>query len=120
MKQLKADYPSARMSSYVAGQEIGIFDLMYHNGLEVDRLKATQSKWTRSQRCALAWKSGKIMVRSNQPWVSKFVREVEFFTGEDSGHDDQVDALVSAFDAIAGNVPVDWCAGGFRFGQACM
>ncbi len=120
LKQFRTEYPEARMSSYVAGQERGIFDLMYVNGLEVDRLPAVQSKWTRSQRCALAWKTGKILVRSNQPWTNTFIREVEFFTGEDGGHDDQVDALVSAFDAQACSAPVGWVGGGFLFGSACM
>jgi len=120
MKRLRDDYPKARLASYVSGQERGIFDLLFYRGLEIERLPARQSKWTRSQRCALAWKAGRIMVRRGQPWTAKFVREVEYFTGEDGHHDDQVDALVSAYDAHAATAPVGWAGGGFKFGRAVV
>lgn len=118
LHEVRRTYPGARMGSYVAGTERGIFDLMFYRGLEVERLPATQSKWARSQRCAIAWKAGRIMVRRNQPWTSTFCREVEFFTGEDGSYDDQVDALVSGYDMHAATAPVGWAAGGFKFGRA--
>lgn len=118
LRSMSLDIP-VPIASYVGGQERAIYDLLFYRGTEVQRMRAHVSKYARSQRASIAWKSGRIMVRANQAWTKAFVREVEFFTGAENGHDDQVDALVSGYDFHALNAPVGWAQEqGFRFGRA--
>jgi phage terminase large subunit-like protein len=112
--------PPVRFGSYVSGTEKGIFNLMFHRGVVIERLPARYSKWTRAQKCAIAWRSGRILVRAGQPWTAAYVREVEYFTGAEGKKDDQVDATVSVFDLIDQGQPVEWAGGGFAFGSAVM
>lgn len=121
LADLQRDHPPpVRMASYVSGPEKGIFNLLFHEGIAVERLPARFSKWVRAQKAAIAWKAGRILVKRGQSWTPRFVREVEFFTGDDAGRDDQVDALVSAYDAHEMSAPVGWAGGGFTFGRAVM
>lgn len=121
LEEAKDAYPKdTRMVSYVSGPEKGILNLLFHDGIPIERLPAKFSKWTRSQKCAIAWRTGRVLVRMGQPWSHKFAREVEFFTGREGAVDDQVDALVSAFDLIEANAPVEWAGSGFKFGAAVV
>lgn len=121
LRAVKADYPPpVRFASYVAGPEKGILNLLFHDGLPIERLPAKFSKWTRSQRTARAWKGGRILVRRGQPWSKRYARAVEFFTGREGAVDDEIDATVSAFDLIEANAPVGWAGAGFKFGGAVM
>ncbi len=118
LKEAKAEFGS-RMAAYVAGPEKGIYNLMFHHaGIEVERMPARYSKWVRAQKTAIAWNTGRIIVRENQPWTKAFVREINNFTGAEGAQDDQVDALVGGYDAHESSAPVGWAAGGFRFGKA--
>ena len=121
LREVRDAHPAeARMASYVAGPEKGILNLLFHDGITIERLPARFSKWTRSQRCAVAWKSGRILVKRGAPWAAKFAREVEYFTGNETNRDDQVDALVSGFDLVEASAPVGWAGAGFTFGAAVM
>ena len=60
-------------------------------------------KFTRSLPVSAAWGDGRVLVPSNAaayPWLRDFVHEVTRFTGKGDAHDDQVDALDVAFDAV--------------------
>lgn len=117
LHEMQKDYVLP-VASYVSGQERAVFDLLFYRGIEIHRMPARSSKWARSQRAGIAWKAGRIMVRRGQPWTNAFVREVEYFTGQEDAHDDQVDALVSAYDYHAMNAPVGWAnEHGFKFGR---
>lgn len=119
-KAIMGRYPRpCRYGTYTSGPEKGILGHLFHADVEIERMPARHNKWTRSQRTATAWKQGRILVRRGQPWSVLFAREVEYFTGDERGHDDQVDALVSAFDLVELCAPVGWAGGGFRFGKAC-
>ena len=120
LRDVQTTYPGARMVTYTSGPEKGVLNLLFDDGIPIERLPARHSKWTRSQRCALAWKTGRIVVLSGQRWSTKFAREVEFFTGNEGAIDDQVDALVSIFDLLEASGPVAWASGGFSFGSPCM
>jgi predicted phage terminase large subunit-like protein len=116
-KALMAEHPyPVRYGCYMGGNEKGILNLLFVEDVAIERMPARHSKHTRSQRCAKAWKTGRILVRRGQSWSTKFAREVEYFTGNERGHDDQVDALVSAFDLVELAAPVGW-DGGFTFGS---
>ena len=104
----------------MGANEKGILNLLFQDDVHIERMHARHNKYTRAQRCSVAWKAGRILVRSGQPWSASFAREVEHFTGNEQGKDDQVDALVSAFDLVELNAPVGWGGGGFTFGKACV
>jgi len=64
---------------------------------------ATGDKFTRSIDVAAAWNDGRVLLPRGAPWVDVFLGEVCAFTGVDDRHDDMVDALASAHDAVKGN-----------------
>lgn len=119
-KALMTEHPyPVRYGCYMGGNEKGILNLLFVEDVSIERMPARHSKHTRSQRCAVAWRAGRILVRSDQPWSARFAREVEYFTGNERGHDDQVDALVSGFDLVELTAALGW-EGGFTFGRAVM
>lgn len=119
LREVQSDYPGVQIASYVGGQERAIYDLLFYRGIEIARMPARVSKWARATRSSIAWKAGRIMVRAGQTWTKSFAREVEYFTGQEEAHDDQVDALVSGYDYHALNAPVGWAQEqGFKFGRA--
>jgi len=72
-------------------------------------------KWTRAQPAAAAWNQGRIRVPLRGEWVMDFIGETELFTGISDRHDDQIDALVYAWNAYLANgapVPVESYEGG--------
>jgi predicted phage terminase large subunit-like protein len=118
-KALMLKYPDARYGCYMGANEKGVLNLLFQDNVAIERMPARHNKFTRAQRCANAWKSGRIMVRQGQDWTGAFCRETEFFTGNERGHDDQVDALVSGFDLVELTAAGGW-DGGFKFGKCCM
>lgn len=119
LKRAMVDYPDVQMAMYMSGPEVGVLNLLFHNGVPITRMPARHNKWTRAKRTAVAWRSGRILVRAGQPWTAKFVRVVEYFTGNERARDDDVDALVSAHDLVAMNEPLDWIGNStFMFGNA--
>jgi predicted phage terminase large subunit-like protein len=100
LKDLKDKYKGARMFSYVSGPEIGVYHHMAVEGIFVHQMRARWHKEFRARPCAAAWERGMIKILPHQKWTGAFLREVHSFTGEKDGQDDQVDAMVSAFDAL--------------------
>ncbi len=120
-KALMARYPyPVRYGCYMGANEKGILNLLFQDHVAIERMPARHNKFTRAQRCAGAWKVGRIMCSRGMAGASSFARECEFFTGNEKGHDDQVDALVSGFDLVELNAPVGWAGSGFTFGSAVM
>jgi len=95
IKALKKKWAIHKSRWYTNTTEIGVSDL-----LDVRAVVAKEDKFTRSQPVAAAWNAGKVLVPSDGPWTNQFVSEVVSFTGVDDAHDDQVDALAAAFDAL--------------------
>ena len=119
-KALMGEYPyPVRYGCYMGGNERGILNLLFQDDVAIERMPTRHNKYTRSQRCAKAWRAGRILVRAGQPWSAAFAREVEYFTGNERGKDDQVDAMVSGFDMVETIAAEGW-SGGFSFGRACM
>jgi predicted phage terminase large subunit-like protein len=100
---LRARFPGATLASYVSGTERGSLDFMARQGAPVTPLTARADKFTRAQLTAAAWNAGRILLPREGRWLNPFVEEIAGFTGVNDRHDDQVDALVSAFDATAGH-----------------
>ncbi len=102
LKALKAKYQAARLHAYVGGTEKGVVDLLNStHGLNINPMPAVADKFVRAQGTSAKWNQGRILIPSKPKWVNPFVEEVCGFTGVNDANDDQVDALVSAYDAFA-------------------
>jgi predicted phage terminase large subunit-like protein len=115
---LQKRYPGSRTVSYVSGQEKAILELLFHRNVVVEGMPARWSKIYRAQKAAAAWNQKKVFVPFGSPeWLEVFLHEVKYFTGVTEMHDDQIDALVGAFDALEAGRPVAEFAQGFTFGS---
>jgi predicted phage terminase large subunit-like protein len=104
LRALRHRYPQARMVAYVGGTEKGIVDLLNRDhGLRIEAKAAKADKFVRAQATAAAWNDNppRIGVREGAPWAAAFLDEVCGFTGVGDAHDDCVDAMVAAFDALS-------------------
>ena len=70
--------------------------------LRITEVKLTGDKFQRAQAVAAAWNDGRVLVPTSAPWVEAFLDEVQAFTGVKDRHDDQVDALAHAWNALSG------------------
>lgn len=107
LRTLKVRYPAAGMHAYIGGQEGGIVDLLRTQGVYINAKHATTDKYNRSLVTAAAWNRGEVLVPEQAPWLSSFVGEVADFSGINDDHDDQVDALVAAYDALGPGVAIN-------------
>lgn len=89
--------------SYMSGPEKGVAELLAMRGLQIHMMPARWNKFVRAQKTAVAWSQGRIKVPRGAPWVPSFLRKVRYFTGMEDQADDEVDAMVSGFDFLAGN-----------------
>lgn len=97
---LQARYPGAKTMWDAGGTEVGVAKLLNAMGARIGTRPAVRDKYVRAQPAAAAWRAGDIVVPTDAPWAGKFLDEVQRFTGLDDKHDDQVDALASAFDTL--------------------
>jgi phage terminase large subunit-like protein len=100
LAEIRDRYPGASLHWYAGGTEKGVADLLAADGVRIETRPALADKFVRAQPTAAAWNAGRIAV-TRGPWFDPFVREVGTFTGAGDLHDDQVDALVAAWDALA-------------------
>ena len=100
LRDLARRWPGAPMSAYIGGTEKGTVSLLQLAGVYVQAKPAREDKYTRALRTSSAWNAGEILVPEDEPWVDPFVSEIADFSGTGDDHDDQVDALVSASDAL--------------------
>ena len=112
LKALQLKYRGARAIGYVGGTELGNVDFIRKLGVDIRAIPAKTDKFVRAQPCAATWNAGRVFVPSARPqWLDSFVTEVCGFTGVRDLHDDQVDALVGAFDgAQSATQRIDWDA----------
>jgi predicted phage terminase large subunit-like protein len=101
LKLLQAFHGNPGLTGYFGGTERGVLDVMKSMGIGIDAKPATTDKFTRCQPVAAAWNAGKILLPRDARWADAFVSELVAFTGIRDVHDDQVDALAGAFDALA-------------------
>jgi len=101
LRKLYARYPTAVHRFYGSGVELGTADLLEEDGIDLGAEAAVADKFIRAQPVSAAWNRGHVLVPESAPWVNDLVKEVTDFTGVKDLHDDQVDALAAAFDALA-------------------
>lgn len=102
LKACSSRYPGARMRWYAAGPEMGVADFLRRAGIPVTPMAATADKFVRAQPVAAGWAAGRVLVPREAPWLDELLDEVLGFTGVADAHDDQVDALAAAWDALTG------------------
>jgi phage terminase large subunit-like protein len=100
LKGLRATWPGTSMTWHCAGTERGSADFLIDSGIPLIVRNAGVDKFVRAQPAADAWNDGRIIVPSDAPWSDRFIEVVTSFTGLDDDHDDDVDALSSAFDGV--------------------
>ena len=94
--RLQARYPGAPLHAYIGGEQ-GVVDFFVRAGVRgLTAHPARQDKVARALACAADWNAGNLLVPDYGPWTEDFVQELLNFGA--GGHDDQVDALVGAFD----------------------
>lgn len=105
---LKADlnkYGRAVFFSYMSGPEIGMANVLNERGIPIGVLPARYNKLVRAQRTIKRWNDGAVLVPSDGFWVPGFLHRVSCFRGrEKDTDDDEIDALVSACDAVMGGM----------------
>jgi predicted phage terminase large subunit-like protein len=94
--------------------ERGLAHLLTDEGVKVDDEQASQDKFLRAQPVSVAWNEGRVLVPRDAPWLKDFVEEVTSFTGVTDRHDDQVDALASAFESLRWMPAPRATSGGFE------
>lgn len=67
-------------------------------------VKMGADKFTRAQPVAAAWNSGRLLLPMRAAWLRDLTSEVSSFTGTGDAHDDIVDALAHAWNAIDSDV----------------
>lgn len=100
LKGLAARYPGAPVVWHGSGTEQGSADFLKREGIPLTFKPARNDKFVRAQPVSAQWNAGNVLVPQSAPWAARFIDEVTTFTGMGDAHDDQVDALASAFDAL--------------------
>jgi predicted phage terminase large subunit-like protein len=99
LKDLRRKYP-APIRWYASGTESGSAQFLRAQGLPIEVLPPLGDKFVRAQNVSAAWNSGRVLIPKAAPWAGAFADEVLSFTGVRDAHDDQVDAMASAFDLL--------------------
>lgn len=102
MVRLREKWGEHPAASYVSGPEREICRLLGEKGFRVCGMPATVNKFLRAQRTAAAWNNGQIIVPRTD-WGQRLAKHARLFTGGEGGKDDEIDALVSLWDFVAGN-----------------
>jgi predicted phage terminase large subunit-like protein len=97
---LNVSHPTGGWHWFCSTTEKGVAQLMTDKGVHVEPVLATADKFVRAQPVATAWNEGRVLLPRDAPWLKSFVDELGIFTGVGDKHDDQVDALASAFESV--------------------
>lgn len=100
---LHSKAPSTRWRWYTSTTETGLGQMFREApfAVPVVPVLAKADKLTRALPCAAAWNRGDVLVPENAPWLDEFLAVITNFTGT-GGQDDDVDALVGAYDESQG------------------
>ena len=106
-KAILNKYGRAPMWSYQSGPEVGLSRLLIERGVPVVPMQARYNKLVRAQKTIRRWNDGEILVPSpvNCAWQPGFLHRVSLFRGHEKDRDDEIDAVVSAADAMLGGAP---------------
>lgn len=98
-------WPSGGWHWFCSTTERLAAQLLTDRGVHVQAELATTDKFLRAGPVATAWNDGKILVPRDAPWLKSFLDELGRFTGVNDKHDDQIDALASAFESVRHSAP---------------
>lgn len=99
LRRLSSQYGQAPIFSYVSGPERGVIDFFAMRGIFVQPMHARWGKFDRAQHTIDAHNSGRLLWPMTAPWLDGALSRLRNFDGNQNGRDDdEVDALVSAFD----------------------
>lgn len=101
LQKLRAAWPGAPIRWYASGPELGTAHMMSGLGVHVNAIPPHGDKVTRAIPVAAAWNRGAVLLPRERSWTDAMVGEVLDFSGIGDAHDDIVDALAAAFDALA-------------------
>lgn len=118
LRALCTRWPGAPMTWHAAGTEKGSADFLIDSGIPIKVVNPNGDKFIRAQPAAAAWNNGQIIVPRDAPWSKPFLDELAGFTGLGDIHDDQVDALASAFSAIDSAPSLEVHTSGRRTGRS--
>lgn len=79
---------------------------MIDREVRVVEVNVSADKFTRALPVSAAWNDGRVRLPNQAGWLKEFMAELTKFTGVKDAHDDQVDALVHAFNATALTQPL--------------
>jgi predicted phage terminase large subunit-like protein len=80
--------------------EKGVAQVVSRDDIHIEPVLATADKFVRAQSLSQAWNEGRVLVPRQAPWLKSLVDEIGAFSGVGDRRDDQVDALVSAFECV--------------------
>lgn len=92
-----------RLSWHVGGGEQATARLLekyVQHGIVINAIRANADKRGRAYPLSTAWNAGKVLLPREAPWLNEVLSEVDEFTGVGDKHDDQVDAMASAFSEL--------------------
>lgn len=95
-----ATYPGPMVWHSSGMESAAVGSRLQRLGIPLTCRNATTDKFVRAQPVSAAWNDGKIIVPRDASWSADFLDELTSFTGVGDKHDDQVDALASAFSAL--------------------
>jgi predicted phage terminase large subunit-like protein len=90
-----------RATWHAGGTEKGVAQFVQQLVPKLDYVPATVDKYQRAQPVSAAWNEKRVLLPRRAPWLESFLSEVLSFSGVKDSHDDQVDALASAFSQLS-------------------
>lgn len=101
LKRLQSKYQAAPARIYGFGTEHGAIQFFQREGVRISIMPPKGDKLSRAQPVAARWNDGTVQLPASAPWLRDLLDEVQGFTGTNAdAHDDQVDALGTAFDLL--------------------
>ena len=94
-----------------SGTERGAAGFIQSQGVPLDVTNPPGDKLVVATPVAAAWNEGRVRVPdrdvfpASEEWLDAFLDTVQNFTGTGREHDDDVDALANAYDALVGDAP---------------
>jgi predicted phage terminase large subunit-like protein len=94
LKAIQNEY-KVNISVEANGVQKAVADMVAKSDVRITRVNPSSDKLTRSLPFAMKWNGGKVFVKS-AGWTLDYCNELEEFSGDGEGNDDQVDASVYA------------------------
>lgn len=106
LKKFQSAYAGASTRIDAGGTEKGTLSFMTSHGpnglgLSLNVVNATTDKLSRSLPLSVVWNEKRLFLPKGALWTEKIIEQLTGFTGSGLDHDDIVDALASAINALA-------------------